>query len=297
MKKARRLTSVTIGSVALAVPAFLLAVALQGFLPGLSPPALTWLLGAGNVECLSNSGWSGLVRTCDQVGIPAGLPALLGQPQNRLATLLTLVTGIDSWTTFRLIALACTAAGFTGTVLLLRRWRSPRWVAVVGGYLYQASPSILAMSDFTYSFTGYVLLPLYLWICLRTMDLLREGRRPRAIAIAAATSLVIVFTDGYSMFGSAVLILCLTASEVLRGKRNRQAVVTAAIGTGVWAGALVVSSALYLASIPEGGSDIEVGIGAFRLPGPRRPDAGRPVSHAVVVRYQHCFDRVASAVG
>ena len=270
-----------IPTLAWSVPLFLVVITLQGLLSG-SPSALVWSTGAGNIECIARLGWSQFTERCQQVGAPFGSPLLIGLPQTYLGAWLTYLPAIDAWRAYKIVTALCCAIGFAGAIALFRRWNVPVWLAAVGAALYLSSPTLISLSAFTFTFHGYVQLPAYLWLLLRSLDGFAAGRRLVPVLLAVGTCLLVVFTDGYSFMGTAVLMVVVGLGWVLSRRLPWR---TRVIGLITWGAALVGSAGLYLVYIPSGGVDLKVGIGAFRslgldvitlfLPGPSLWYAGR----------------------
>lgn len=245
-------------------PLFVIVIAFQGLLPGSGPPALIWSLGAGNIECVAGLGWSQFVERCQQIGAPFGSPLLLGLPQTYLGAWLSYLPGIDAWRAYKIVTALCCAVGFAGFVALFRRWNAPVWLAALGAGLYLSSPTLISLTNFTFTFHGYAQLPAYLWLLLRSLDGFAAGRRLQPALIAVGTCLLVVFTDGYSFIGTAVLVLIVGLGWVLSRQLPWRIRLT---GLACWAVAMLGSAGLYLVYIPSGGVDLRVGIGAFRYLG------------------------------
>ncbi len=245
-------------------PPVVLLLAMMGFWPGLSPTPLAWLLGAGNIECTANSGFEQFVSWCDQVGAPIGSPLLSGLPQTYFAAWLTYLPGIDAWDAYRLMSAVCIAAGFAGGYALLRRWTAPVWLSALASYLYLASPSVLLLNGYTFSFHGYILMPAGLWLALKSFDLFGAGRTVVASAITLATAWLLIFTDGYSFIGGAVALLVFGIAWILTPGPSRKQKIW---GSAVWAASLLSGVAAYLLYVPSGSTHPAVGIGVFRFYG------------------------------
>jgi hypothetical protein len=240
-------------------------LALYGFWPGRSPPALSWLLGAGGAQCVAEeSFFGGLVSHCSAVGAPFGQPLLQGLPQTFLAAWVAELPWIDAWDAYKLVGILTTVAGFLAFAALLRRWRAPHWIAVVGAFLYLSSITVLSLNGYTFTFHGYVMLPAYCWLALRSLDLFENGRRWVAVSIAAATSLLMVFTDGYSFVGGSIVIAALVTVWWIKAEPPVRARSEAA---GAWFGSLLLAAGAYYLYTPRGSIDTPVGLGAFRLLG------------------------------
>ncbi|MEJ7650320.1 MAG: hypothetical protein WKF57_15000 [Nakamurella sp.] len=250
--------------VAWCAPLFLVVITIQGLVPGTSPLPLIWSLGAGNIECVARLGWSQFFERCHQIGAPFGSPLLLGLPQTYVGAWLSYLPGIDAWRAYKIVTALCCAIGFAGAVALFRRWNAPVWLAAVGATLFLTSPTLISLASFTYTFHGYAQLPAYLWLLLRTLDAVSAGRILQPSLVAIGTSLLIVFTDGYSFIGTAVMVLVVGLGWVVSRSIPLRVRMT---GLSIWAAALLGSAGLYLVYIPSGGVDLRVGIGAFRYLG------------------------------
>ncbi len=237
---------------------------LHGFWPGRSQPTLMTLHGAGVIQCLHDQGISSLWNNCHALGAPEGLPLLTGLPQIYLGWVIGALPGVDSWAAHQISNALVTGLGLLAGYLLLRRWSAPRWIALLTSALYLASPSVLAMNGFAYTFSGFVLLPAYLLATLVVVDLVVARRLVLAGALALVLTFVMVFTDGYSMFagvlmaGAVVLARCWDRALSWRTR----GLVVAVPGV-----ALVLAVLAFLAYTPDNVTEIPVGIGAFRYLG------------------------------
>jgi hypothetical protein len=247
------------------VAAFYYVLLLHGFTPGRDQAPNMALYGAGMIKCLHDQGLASLTQWCNAVGYPVGAPFLTGLPQIYLGWLFSYVPGIDAW-----VANSASAAFFDGLAMvggfvLMRRWGAGRWIAVYASTLYLTSVSILRLTGLAYTFTGYVLLPFYLAAGVFLMDMFGRGRRWRSATGMVALTLLMVFTDGYSFFGAA-LLLCITAFWRLMATRfsSSEAWWTMA----VLAASIALSAFLYTVYVP--GSAYEqtgTGLGFFRFLG------------------------------
>jgi hypothetical protein len=245
-------------------PPVALLMAMMGFWPGLSPTPLAWLLGAGNIECTANQGLGQLSSWCEQVGAPIGSPLLSGLPQTYFAAWLTYLPSVDAWDAYRIMSVVCIAAGFAGGYALLRRWSAPVWLSALASYLYLASPSVLMLNGYTFSFHGYILMPAGLWLALKSLDLFAADRKVLASAVAVGTAFLLVFTDGYSFVGGAVALLGFGIAWLLTPDPGRRQKIW---GAGVWAGSMLLAVGAYLLYVPSGSTHPAVGIGVFRFYG------------------------------
>jgi hypothetical protein len=171
---------------------------------------------------------------------------------------------VDPWAAHQVSNAIVDGVGLLAGFLLMRRWGAPRWIALLTSASYLASPSIIAMNGFAYTFSGFVLLPAYLLSALVVADLIVRARILRAVAVALPLAFVMVFTDGYSLFAGllavgAVLIARCWDSEVSWRTRALLLVVP-----GV---SFLVALIAFLAYTPDNITDIPVGIGAFRYLG------------------------------
>ena len=152
-----------------------------------------------------------------------------------------------------------------GCFVLLRRWGAGRWIAVLASTLYLTSISALFLNGFAYTFTGYILLPFYLAAGIFLMDAFSRGARWRPVTGMIILALLMVFTDGYSFFGAA-LVLCVTAFLRLMATRFSSPGAWWAMGTLV--ASIGSSAVLYTIYVP--GSAYEqgtTGLGVFRYLG------------------------------
>jgi len=152
-----------------------------------------------------------------------------------------------------------------GCFVLLRRWGAGRWIAVLASTLYLTSISTLFLNGFAYTFTGYILLPFYLAAGIFLMDAFSRGARWRPVTGMIILALLMVFTDGYSFFGAA-LVLCVTAFLRLMATRFSSPGAWWAMGTLV--ASIGSSAVLYTIYVP--GSAYEqgtTGLGVFRYLG------------------------------
>jgi hypothetical protein len=248
-----------------AIAAFLLVLALHGFLPGRSQPALMALENAGMIECLHRQGLESLRSWCMAVGRPVGAPLLTGLPQVYTGWLISYLPGIDAWRASAIADVLFDAAGFVATYLLLRRWLAPRWIGLLAATMYLGSLSIVFLNGFAYTFTGYVLLPLYVLVSLRILDSFARGRKVRPALATLGVTFLAVFTDGYSFFAAALLIGTLLLGWARRHPTHDVGAVLAAVGA--FALSAAAATLAYVAYVPASVNHLNVGIGAFRYLG------------------------------
>lgn len=244
---------------------FYYVLLLHGFTPGRNPtPALTFY-GTGMIQCLRDQGLASLTQWCHAVGYPVGAPLLTGLPQIYVGWLLSYVPGVDVWAANSVSLALYDLLAMSGCFVLMRRWGAGRWIAVLASTLYLTSISILYLNGFAYTFTGYILLPFYLAAGIFLMDAFGRGARWRPVAGMIMLALLMVFTDGYSFFGAA-LVLCVTAFLRLLATRFSSPGAWWAMGTLV--ASIGFSAILYTVYVP--GSAYEqgtAGLGVFRYLG------------------------------
>lgn len=237
---------------------------LHGFWWGRSQPTLMTLHGAGVIQCMRDQGVAALWSVCPALGAPEGLPLLTGLPQLYLGWVVNYLPWVDPWAAHQVSNALVDLVGLVAGYLLLRRWHAPRWIALLTSTAYLASPSMLAMNGFAYTFSGFVLLPAYLLATLVVADLVVRGRVLASVAVALPLALVMVFTDGYSLFaglllaGVVLLARCWDADLTWRTRTLLLAVPGASMALSLLA---------FLVYTPDNVTEIPVGIGAFRYLG------------------------------
>ena len=208
---------------------------------------------------------SAQTQWCHAVGYPVGAPLLTGLPQIYVGWLLSYVPGVDVWAANSVSLAFYDSLAMFGCFVLLRRWGAGRWIAVLASTLYLTSISTLFLNGFAYTFTGYILLPFYLAAGIFLMDAFSRGARWRPVTGMIILALLMVFTDGYSFFGAA-LVLCVTAFLRLMATRFSSPGAWWAMGTLV--ASIGSSAVLYTIYVP--GSAYEqgtTGLGVFRYLG------------------------------
>lgn len=249
----------------ISVAAFYLVLLLHGFTRGGSQSPNMAFYGAGMIQCLRDQGLASLTQWCHAVGYPVGAPLLTGLPQIYLGWLVSYVPGIDAWDANNTSLAFYDGLAMVGCFVLMRRWGAGRWIALLASTLYLTSISILYLNGFAYSFTGYILLPFYLAAGIFLMDVFSNGGRWLPAAGMTILALLMVFTDGYSFFGAALLLSATGFSRLLATRFS---------SPGAWwaMGALLASigfsALLYTFYVP--GSAYKqgtVGLGAFRYMG------------------------------
>jgi hypothetical protein len=222
------------------------------------------LHGAGVIQCMRDQGLGSLWRACPALGLPEGLPLLTGLPQLYLGWLVNYLPLVDPWAAHQVSNALVDGIGLLAGYLLMRRWSAPRWIALLTSASYLASPSVIAMNGFAYTFSGFVLLPAYLLTSLVVADLVVRGRALQAGALALPLAFVMVFTDGYSLFagllavGAALLARCWGGGVTWR---------TRALLVAIPGVSFLVALLCFLAYTPANVTDTPVGIGAFRFLG------------------------------
>lgn len=238
-------------------------LALHGFLPGLSPVVLMALLGPGMIECLHRQDLTALVSWCTDVGLPLGTPYLNGLPEVYLGWLLSYLRSVDAWDAHRLSGALIDAVGLLAGYRVMRRWKVPPWIALYTSTLYLTSLSVLQLNGFLYTFSGFILLPLYLLVALKILDTM--STKPwLAISAMPFLASLMLFTDGYSYFAASLLIGFLgirwTAGD-LRAKGHRL------LAASTWLVSNLMAVFAYLIYVPGPPQPLRVGIGAFRYLG------------------------------
>ena len=236
----------------------------NGLFPGDSPSASSAYIYAGQIKCAANMGLRSLVDYCDQMGAPQGFPFLHGLVGTLLGSLLMSLPGVGAFQAYLLIGWLSVAVGMTGGFLLMRRLRAPWVVALLTPAVYLCSPSVMTLPGFGATWTGFVLLPFYIWVHVAVMDRLdRPGSCWPALASLWLVSFLAVFTDGYSFIMGWLLAGCLWVAWALGTvvTRNRRL-----LGLGCAAGAAVTAVVAYQWYVP-GGSFTATSIDLFRSMG------------------------------
>jgi hypothetical protein len=198
------------------------------------------------------------------VGLPFGMTYLLGMPETMLGWLISWLPGVDAWAAHQILAALLDAVALGGGYLLLRRWSVPRVIALVAPAVYLVSPSLLGINGFSFTFTGYTFLPLYLYLFLCGIDRFAPGRRRwPGVAYLGGLAFLMVFTDGYSYATGLLLIGCVLIWWLIRDGTSRTAKI-AAVATFAAANLLAVGA--YSAYINASSSPV-IGIGGYRFLG------------------------------
>lgn len=229
----------------------LLVLLVYGFTPGSSEVTLMATTTTGTIACLHDQGLASLWTWCMQTGLPVGSPTLTGLPQVYLGWLLSYLPGVSPWAANQLVGCVVALLGGGGAFLLLRRWSVPRWLALLVTGSYLLGPNLLQLNGFAFTFDGFILLPAYVYVALRVLDRMRAGRWATGVCAAAATGLVMAFTDGYSFFGASVLIGCVVLGWAALAWRDGRRW-SAAAGLSTWVASLAGSALLYAAWAPPG---------------------------------------------
>ncbi len=249
---------------AVAVLCWLVVLAAHGFVPGSSQVPLEALFGTGAIQCLHDQGIASLWTWCMSLGLPIGAPRLTGLPQVYTGWLIGSLPGVDSWAAHQLSQALFDTVGFVGAYLLLRRWGVAWGIALPAVVAYLLAPNVIVLNGFPYTMIGFLLLPAFALLVLRTLDRFQRRRPAGAVVAAALGSLVLVFTDGYAFFGGA-----LTAAVLACGwswRRRRDAGWAAALpGLLTWAACLAGSALLYAAWVPSDAYSTDVPLEYFGL--------------------------------
>jgi hypothetical protein len=236
-------------------------LAMHGFLPGLSQPMVQTIGDSSAIQCLHDAGWGALRARCDAVGLPFGMTYLLGMPETMLGWLISWLPGVDAWAAHQITSALLDAVALGGGYLLLRRWSVPRVIALVAPAVYQVSPSLLGINGFSFTFTGYTFLPLYLYLFLCGIDRFAPGRRRwPGVAYLGGLAFLMVFTDGYSYATGLLLIGCVLIWWLIRDGTSRTAKI-AAVATFAAANLLAVGAYSAYINAPP---DPHARIGQFR---------------------------------
>lgn len=236
-----------------ALGSWVLVLAVHGFVPGSSQVPLEALFGTGSIQCLHDQGLASLWTWCMSLGLPVGAPRLTGLPQVYTGWVVSYLPGLDAWAAHQISQGVFDTVGFVGAYLLLRRWGIAWGIALPAVVAYLVAPNVLILNGFPYTMIGYLLLPAFVLLVLRTLDRLRRGgRRDVAVATAAAAlgSLLLVFTDGYAFFGGALTAALVVCGWAWRHRRapDRPRSIT---GVLVWVGSLAGAALLYAAWVPS----------------------------------------------
>jgi hypothetical protein len=246
--------------------ALLYVLYLHGYLPGMSEVPLAALFGTGAIQCLHDQGVSSLWTWCMSLGLPIGAPRLTGLPQVYLGWLFSYIPGLGARGAHQLTAFLFDALAFFGAYRLLRRWEIPRWISLLSTVSFLTAVNVLILNGFPYTLTGYLLLPASTYAALWTLDRLDEGKLSKAVVGVVAVSLLMVFTDGYAFFGSALVICCFVLAWVVRGWSKRGPGRSVRGGL-LWFSALAGSALLYALWVPKGAYETHVDLELFGLLG------------------------------
>ena len=238
-----------------------LVLELHGLAPGRAQPQLFMLTSVGTIECLHRMGLSALRSWCTSVGYPLGAPMLSGAPELYLGWLFSFLPGVDAWRAHQLsnglVDVVALVAGFH----LMRRWGAPFWVALTTATVYLTSISLLYLNGFAYTFTGFVLLPAYLFAGLVLLRLYETRRWLPAVAGSVALAFLMLFTDGYAYVSASVVFAVFGLQWAIRSSIPWA---TRLKGVAIWCGANAVAVAAYGAYVPGPRKQFPVSMGVFR---------------------------------
>ncbi|WP_353648252.1 hypothetical protein ABLG96_15555 [Nakamurella sp. A5-74] len=244
-------------------PPLVLTLMTMGFFPGFSPSQLSWMLGAGHIQCLSNMGFGQFSSYCQQIGAPVGSPLLTGLVQTYLGSLLHTIPFIDPWAAYQIVGVLTVAGSYAGGVAVLRRFGAPIWLASLGVFIFLTSPTVLLLNGYNYTFHGFIMLPAATWAALASFENFRRGRNLRGALPAFLTPWLLVFTDGYSFVTAMVLIVGVGIGWLFGDAPKRAKV----WGTASWVAGVGTAALAYLSYIPAGSTHPHTGLGSFRFYG------------------------------
>lgn len=234
-----------------------------GFFPGFSPSQLSWMLGAGHIQCLSNMGWGQFSSYCQQIGAPVGSPLLTGLVETYLGSLLHAIPFISVWTAYQIVGVLTVVGSYVAGVAVLKRFGAPVWLASLGVFIFLTSPTVLLLNGYNYTFHGFVLLPAATWAAFASFDLFRRGATVRGALLAFLTAWILVFTDGYSFVTAMVLVFGIGIAWLFGDAPTRAKV----RGGASWVAAVATAGLAYLSYIPAGSTHPHTGLGSFRFYG------------------------------
>ena len=259
-----RLRGTDIWFVLLAGAGFVLILAVHGYMPGQSPPAIQANLGAGAAECVRRLGWQALTQVCYQAGLPVGQPFLTGLTENYAAGFLAHVPLIDSWTAHLVVDALCALLGYCSMIVLLQRWGAYRLAALGASFAYFTSLTMIFINGYTFTFNAFLLLPFHALVVMLVLERFRRGTVLVPLAMLIGSALLAVFTDGYGFIEIFLLNICVVAwwcktAQAPLGLRIR--------GLGLFVLSSVLAAAVYVAYAPGDAYSANPSIGFFRSMG------------------------------
>lgn len=211
-QRARSLTDLVLDhwrSAALLIVAagsFLVVLALHGLLPGQSQPTIHHHFGTGAIECLRTGGWQSLRGTCERVGLPVGQPFITGGALYVAGVPFAVLPFIDSSTANTIVQILTDLGGFVGGYLLARRLGAYRLPAIMAGFGYVASLTVVYMNGYISTFNGFVLLPLHAFLAVAAMTSIdTRHHQARWIVALLASTAGLAFIEGYAWVAGAML--------------------------------------------------------------------------------------------
>jgi hypothetical protein len=233
---------------------FVILLFFVGIFPGLMPSTTAGIAGLGIAKCIRNS--PGLFHLlCSNAGYPYGAPSTFGLPLHALIANLSGVFHLSIRNAYYLSYALYLGLAFLGCVKLLHRLTANYWLALIGTFLFLASPIVSSEGGYGALLIGFALLPTYVYINLLAIDRFTVEKTPYHTALAWLAILVAshtfaMFFDGYS-FVMALLVAglfwAIWSYEMLKLRRFRQI----CLGSAVALASVAFAIEIYRIYIPQ----------------------------------------------
>jgi hypothetical protein len=223
---------------------------LSGQLPLLTAAPPTTFPHEGLVQCLANFGLHRWPLSCPDIALPTGTQLVQGLPILLVGWALTLLPGISAHVAVEISDVLVVALALEGARRLLRRFGLGDAVSLGAAALYVVSPSVLALTQFSGTYWGMLLLPGILELHAILLDHWREGRlrtRSGLVVLCFLLQLGVLLLDGYTFVLMLVAALLLLPAAI-RGMSMRS--VTSACTA--YLTCTVAAYAVYQAYVPGG---------------------------------------------
>jgi hypothetical protein len=238
--------------------------ALYGFIPGLIRALPSFFITIGRIECGSLSLTDLLRLTCPVVGGEAGGVFQSNLPITVFSVALNRMGFPADWAMF-VIAFLLILAGLWGCYWLFRSVGANEGFALIGSLAFLASTSMLGILNFSGMIFGLLAMSFGLAVEHLALEAIIARRWRRAIiggALFGISSLLTVFSDGYSFIFFATASASIGIVWLIRHRKLSASWVTA----GIYVAVLAVTYASF-SLVPRSGSWGKSPIELFRAMG------------------------------